>query len=429
MNHETIIVGAGPAGLYAAYLLAKRGRRCLLLEARSRIGGRAHSIKTPQVPLIETGAEFVHGRLPVSMQLLAEAGLRFTKATGQWVSLKGGLASPDEETAQWAELMRKLGGLDADLSLQAFLDTEFSDNRYAWLRDRAISYAEGYDSADASRVSARALHEEWAGEDENQFRIDAGYSALWDYLADSIRAGGSEIRLGTEVRGIEAAAGRIRVASGPEIFEAQQVIVAVPLGVLQQERISIEPRGGEMREVFRQMGFGDVIKFVLVFREAFWEDHFPGLGFLMSGADIPTWWTQAPQERNVLTGWLAGRTARIRSGLATEILRDMAVDSLSALFSKPRDVLEALLLELHVFNWSADPLTGGAYAYETPEAAAAREKLRALAPEGVSFIGEYGYAGPSMGTVEAAFRSAAALLHPAGSGGPAGRVGNSFGPI
>jgi len=44
LQTSVIIIGAGLSGLYAAYLLKKRGINAIILEARSRIGGRIHSI-------------------------------------------------------------------------------------------------------------------------------------------------------------------------------------------------------------------------------------------------------------------------------------------------------------------------------------------------------------------------------------------------
>ena len=37
---DTIIIGGGLSGIYAAFLLAKKKRSLVLLEARSRVGGR-----------------------------------------------------------------------------------------------------------------------------------------------------------------------------------------------------------------------------------------------------------------------------------------------------------------------------------------------------------------------------------------------------
>ena len=42
-----IIIGAGLSGLYAAYLLHKRGVKTIVVEAKNRIGGRIQSINLP----------------------------------------------------------------------------------------------------------------------------------------------------------------------------------------------------------------------------------------------------------------------------------------------------------------------------------------------------------------------------------------------
>lgn len=43
MNNPVVIVGAGLSGLRAASLLSAQGIKCLVLEARNRIGGRVLS--------------------------------------------------------------------------------------------------------------------------------------------------------------------------------------------------------------------------------------------------------------------------------------------------------------------------------------------------------------------------------------------------
>jgi monoamine oxidase len=71
MQSSILIIGAGAAGLIAARRLSAAGHAVTVLEASDRIGGRIHTIQPPGfVRPIEAGAEFMHGKLPVTMQLL-----------------------------------------------------------------------------------------------------------------------------------------------------------------------------------------------------------------------------------------------------------------------------------------------------------------------------------------------------------------------
>ena len=404
MDADVIVIGAGPSGLMAARKLAEGGRQVLLLEARDRTGGRAHTTYDEQGESIERGAEFVHGRLPRTMALLKEAGLSYTASGGEWIQVRGGAASDERAAGDWPHFLRKLKGLKEDMSLQEFLEQHFPEERYAALKDRAIGYAEGYDAADASKVSAMALYEEWSGDEEEEYRIDEGYSGLCDYLRARCEKAGCRILLAHPVSGIRPDGTGVTVVSGTREFRAERVVVALPLGVLQSGGGVIDGATEQMAAL-RSLGFGQVIKIVLRFREPFWEERYPGLGFLFSGAAIPTWWTQAPEESTVLTGWLAGPAATRRAGLSDRQLLGEAMESLEHLFSIEQASLQAELTEVHIANWSKDPYTLGAYAYATVGSAAAISRLSQPLAGRIWLAGEYMYAGPAMGTVEAALVS------------------------
>jgi NADPH-dependent 2,4-dienoyl-CoA reductase/sulfur reductase-like enzyme len=59
-DHDVVIVGAGAAGLYAAYTLDNLGYSVLILEATDRHGGRVYSDTLGDVG-IEHGAEELYG--------------------------------------------------------------------------------------------------------------------------------------------------------------------------------------------------------------------------------------------------------------------------------------------------------------------------------------------------------------------------------
>lgn len=61
-NLKVVIVGAGVAGLHAAYKLGQMGvRDVTILEALDRIGGRIHTIQV-NGDWVELGAQWIHGR-------------------------------------------------------------------------------------------------------------------------------------------------------------------------------------------------------------------------------------------------------------------------------------------------------------------------------------------------------------------------------
>ena len=58
--YDTIVVGAGVAGLASAHELQESHHQVLVLEARNRIGGRIVS-KHPWGPGLDLGASWIHG--------------------------------------------------------------------------------------------------------------------------------------------------------------------------------------------------------------------------------------------------------------------------------------------------------------------------------------------------------------------------------
>ena len=59
---ETVVIGAGLAGLCAARDLLEAGRQVVLVEARDRVGGRTYSAPFEAAGLtVDLGAEWVRG--------------------------------------------------------------------------------------------------------------------------------------------------------------------------------------------------------------------------------------------------------------------------------------------------------------------------------------------------------------------------------
>ncbi|MBV7530889.1 NAD(P)/FAD-dependent oxidoreductase [Chitinophaga sp. sic0106] len=414
---DIIVIGAGAAGLMAASILTKAGKKVCVLEARDRTGGRIHTT------FAETGAEFIHGNLPVTLELLQEAGISYNDTRFEMFHhADGHMLQGDEPVTGWDELLDKMNQLESDMPLNSFLDQHFAGDKYAGMREEITAYVNGYDTASLSEVSTFAIRDEWEhDDDEAQHRVIAGYSAMIQYLQVVCIKGGSEILLQQVVRRIEWAEGLVHTQNAT--YKAPKVLVALPLGVLQQDNaVVFEPALPQQQAAFRDIGFGAIIKVLLEFTSPFWMEDTafgnPAISrdttrLVVSGEKVPTYWTQTEPGSTLLTGWLGGPPAREMQDCSPEEILQATLQSLSNIYRRPVATLQSQLQRWEVVNWTADPFTRGSYAYDKVASNAARKVLQEPMAGTLFFAGEYLYEGPSMGTVEAALTSgknAAALL-------------------
>jgi monoamine oxidase len=408
---DFLIVGAGAAGLMTARELARAGKRVTIVEARDRCGGRIYPLPAQEFGYpAEGGAEFVHGAAPVTRSLMREARLSLAPRGGTRWSTRTGRLLPDASSLPHADrFYRALEAVKADLPIAEFLETHFADRQFDELRRSITRTVEGYDAADPRRASTLALRDEWMARDEGQHgRIAEGYGALIEYLAAECRRHGVAIHLAAAVTAIDEARGRIAARSYDGAwFEADAAILTVPPPLLSE--IALPAAARERVAAAADIGFGNVVKILLRFAAKWWADHggrdLADLSFLLSDATVPTWWTQHPDEYPVLTGWFAGPKADRVSSLSETELVDMGLASLARIFDLPVDRISRDLVASRAINWGNDPFARGAYSYATPKTREAQSLLKRLDGDAVFFSGEALYAGPDMGTVEAALAS------------------------
>ncbi|PAW94815.1 hypothetical protein CKK33_15470 [Mucilaginibacter sp. MD40] len=423
MKNTVLIIGAGAAGLMAAYTLSKAGKKVTVLEARKRTGGRIFTVNNELFfNNTELGAEFIHGNLPVTLGLLKEAGITHRSAdTEMWRYRNGCFEENQTVIDDWNLLTRRMDELEQDVPVWDFMQQHFSEDKYAELRAAVWSFVSGYDTADPRDASTFALRKEWENEDyEAQSRVDGGYCHMISYLANSCRNHGGDVFLNAVVQNISWQPGHVTatLADG-STYQAEQIVIAVPLGVLKADTgvtgaIKFEPPLTQHQTAIGQMGFGAVIKLLFAFDDAFWLDDktrsmtgnkVDQMGYLFSDEEIPTWWTQAPDHSKVLTGWIGGPGAQEKAGRSDNELRDEGLRSLAVIFKRNVDELKAKLTACRIMNWIADPFTRGSYAYDKVETPQGRDVLTTPVENTIFFAGEYLYNGTAMGTVEAALSS------------------------
>jgi monoamine oxidase len=405
-----LIVGAGAAGLMSACELARAGKRVTIVEARGRCGGRIYPLPIQEFGYpAEGGAEFVHGAAPVTRAVMREAELSLQPRGGtRWSNRKGAL-SPEPPPHHWDRFYQALGAVTVDLPIAEFLDRHFAEPQYDRLRRAVTRTVEGYDAADPRRASTLAIRDEWMARDDGEHgRIAKGHGALIDYLEAECRRHGVAIELGAAVNFIGESGGVIAARCGDgAMFEADAAILTVPPPLLSE--IALPSPARERAAAIADIGFGNVVKILLRFTTKWWADHggrdLADLSFLVSDAQVPTWWTQHPAGHPVLTGWFAGPKADRVASLTEIELVDMGLASLAEIFDLPVDRITRILAAARAINWGNDPYARGAYSYATPGTRAAQSALKG--PEGgaIFFAGEALYAGPDMGTVEAALAS------------------------
>ena len=403
-----LIAGAGAAGLIAARELARAGKKVTIVEARNRCGGRIYPLSIEEFGYpAEGGPEFVHGAAPVTRAVMLEAHLSLLPRAGTRWSKRTGRLSPDEAPVPHAaQFYEALATVKADLPIAEFLETHFAGPEYEALRRAITRTVEGYDAADPARASTLALRDEWMARDDGQHgRIAEGHGALIQYLETECRRYGAAIHFGAAVTSIEEAQQGIAAhCRDGTMLEADAAILTVPLPLLSE--IALPPVARERAAAAADIGFGNVIKILLRFATKFWADDdrqdLTDLSFLVSDATVPTWWTQHPANQSVLTGWFAGPKADRVSSLTEAELIEMGLSSLAEIFELPSDRIRRELVASRAINWANDPFAQGAYSYATPKTRAAQSAMRQPDGTGIFLAGEALYAGPDMGTVEAA---------------------------
>jgi monoamine oxidase len=425
---DIAIVGAGAAGLAAARILSRAGAFVALLEARSRIGGRAWTRRAPGWPIpLELGAEFVHGRNDALFREADDAGLRMMRLPEANVELRGSRLRPMGDI--WTRLdaiTRKIPRSGADRSVADFLRGR-GKTLAAADRRLLVSLVEGYDAAPIETASLHALSTAGkpplSDDDRAEFRLVDGYGALVDRLSSRIDPVHCKLFRSTIVKSIVWRRGRVRLATDGGDFLAERALITVSIGVLRATSgsagaIAFDPDPPSLRRALAGLAMGDAARLVLRFREQFWREaprvararssaglcgnepsffHFPS-------APFPTWWTSAPVEAPVLTAWAGGPAARSVLRLPPPGAVDRALETLAGALDLPLRPVAGGLVDWDLHDWTADPFSRGAYSYALVGGASAAQALARPIAGTLYFAGE-AMGGSESGTVPGAIES------------------------
>ena len=304
-GRPTVVLGGGPAGLTAGYLLAKQGRPVLVLEAEDQVGGLAKTVEHDGYRFDLGGHRF------------------FTKAQevdALWheVMREEFLLRPRMSRIYWngkfldyplngADVIKKLGPIELTRSFLSYLRAALfarkgnEQNLEEWVSNRFgkrlftlffKSYTEKVWGVPTTEIRA-----EWAaqrikglsffsaakaaffGNKNNKVKslIDQfhyprfGPGQMWDTMTEEIESLGGEVRLNAPVTKLHVENGRIaEIEAGGERIRPGAVISSLPLramaGLLSDEA------DAEVAEVARGLRYRDFLSVALVLDG---EDLFP----------------------------------------------------------------------------------------------------------------------------------------------------------
>jgi len=410
MDFDTIVIGAGVAGLTAARELSGAGKRVCVIEARERIGGRIFTIRDTRQPLpVELGAEFIHGEAEETFAIVDAAALLAYQLPDAHVwSRRGRLQPIGDLWGQIARIRSRIGD-GPDRSFADFVKSQRSLTPRQ--RELALSFVEGYHAAHADRISAKALQvsdDEQDPSTNKQFRIGSGYDSLVAWLNAGLDPDRSTVHLGTSVTDASWRKGHVSIrTSRGDKLSASSAVITIPIGVLkapmgQPGAIRFTPELRAKQRAIAHLEIGHVVKIVFTFRERFWDE---SLNFVHANDPfISVWWTTAPVRTATLTAWTGGHAADRLLAENRELRIDRALQSLANTFATKRSKIDDLFVSSHTHDWQADPFSRGAYSYAGVGGSRAPKELAKALDSTLFFAGE-ATNGKETGTVSGAIAS------------------------
>ncbi|KYJ97876.1 flavin monoamine oxidase family protein [Microbacterium sp. CH1] len=379
MEHvDTIVVGAGVAGLTAARLLRDAGRTVVVLEARDRIGGRVHTDRSDGA--LDLGASWIHGIDGSPVAAAAEAfGMRtveFTVGGFQVDSRPIAYHGPDGRPLSAEEARAFAADVHAvDAALPDVISASAPDASYRDVTEEALA-RQGWDDDRTQRVREYLEHraeeqygawiEDLAAHGLDDDAIDGdevvfpdGYGVLAERLAE-----GLDIRLAHVVTRIDWSEDGVWARTSAGDFSGETVVVTVPVGVLQAGTMEIVPPLPAVNaDALGRLRMNAFEKLFLRFPTRFWED---GVYALRQQGPESRWWHSwydltALHDEPLLLTFAAGPAALATRDWTDEQVQESIMTQLRRLYGG--EVPEPI--GLHRTAWQDDPFAHGSYAYMT----------------------------------------------------------------
>jgi len=369
---KVIIIGAGFAGLSAAYRLKQKGCEVVVLESRNRVGGRvfSHQIDKDEDLVIELGAEWVGASHERMIAMCNDFGLTLENNQFESHLTFAGDYFPKGKWDYSAEWKTKFEKLIKDYANFREEDKKKLD-RIDWWRylvnngitERDIQIRDLLDSTDfgecirhVSAYAAIAEYAESSEKNEMDFKIKGGNSRFSESLAD--RIGRENIILKSRVTQVDQTGGKVKVTSHTgEVYTGDNLICTVPTYSLMN--IKWNPGLPEEKiDAINQLQYARICKHAVLFNERFWKDEDFDMVTDVYGHYFYHATKNQKGTKGSLISYTIGDKADVVSRQNEEFKANMINDSLKTAFG---DVKSKILNQVNYY-WGMDEYTKGAYA-------------------------------------------------------------------
>lgn len=390
LQPSVIVVGAGLAGLCAAYELKGMGFEVTVYEARSRVGGRVHSLHNfIRHRTMEGGAELIGANHPLWLIYRQHFDLRFTNVE----DYKNSPIRVGNRTLTFEESER----LNAEMGVLLTRLTDLAEtvvdpfepwmNRNARSLDRR-SLGDWLDGTVGSRLCKAAIAEQLAADngipaaqqsllgvlamikgggldrywkDTELFRCEGGSQQLAQCFEAQLNIGRTRVIKNANVLTIERSKGKalltVNGRSKPDV--ADYVVLAIPPSVW--KTVSFSDRGLQ-KLLSKPPKMGSNVKYLMRLRSRFWQNYAssPNLSEEDGPVDL-TWETTESEPNNMgkigMVAFSGAAHARECAGWSPRNRRSRYVGSLKP----PYPQIDREIRSDRFMNWPKEDWTYASY--------------------------------------------------------------------
>jgi monoamine oxidase len=380
---DVAIIGAGAAGIAAAHALKQSGLSVIVLEARDRAGGRAHTIMAAPEITFDLGCGWLHSADKNRFVGIAEQlNFEIDKTRPPWREQSFDTGFPLAERMDFIRAIDAFYDRAEEAARQAVKsghDKAASDylepgNRWNPMIDALSSYINGCE-LDAVSILDMDAYEDT----EINWRVRRGYGAM-------IAAYGAScpLALNCAVSLIDHSGTRLRIETSLGTLSADKVIVTVPTNLIADEAIRFHPALPAKVDAAIGLPLGLADKVMLALDES---EALPKDGNLR-GATMRTAmgsYHLRPFGQAAIEGYFGGSFARELEDAGPGAFAAQSIDEIAALLGND---FRRKLKPLAESRWAHDPFARGSYSHALPGHAGDRAILAAPVDGRLFFAGE-----------------------------------------